>query len=364
MKRHFYIYLILILVLGMAVGIFSVFFCQNCLVKEQVEKQNLERFEEMKKQHLNNTVIAQKVTSLLSAQMQGKEGVDSTLLSNAVNATVHYNSLADSILYQTKLYLLEKDVDDIRQETNNVINKYNGLLSLWIGIITVVGGIIPWFVIFRLENRNDQWTTKMKQEIDADREKVTTEIIEYKKMRDRSKQEFENLKNELSVKTGKIIKKLQIDTDAIRNDIQTYRNQYMLETDKNKIINTVFGITASTNPSITKCHTNRKELTRLFLRDLTSNLQAFINDIKKINDENPGSNFSKEVLLVLFQTEFGIIKSQTIFNEIHHNRELAHLQERLKKAIYDIMHTSLLPTGIIKHLEDVLADLHAFQLKI
>lgn len=81
------------------------------------------------------------------------EGIDSTLLSNAINASVHYNHLVDSILYQTKIYLLEKDIDDIRQETNNVINKYNGLLSLWIALITVIGGLIPWIVFLELKIR-------------------------------------------------------------------------------------------------------------------------------------------------------------------------------------------------------------------
>lgn len=363
-KKPFFLYLSLILILGIAVGIFSVFFFQNCSAMNHVKELDNKRFEEMKKIHGRDTVIAQKVTSLLETNLKGKEVLDSTALRSIIDATVHYHTLADSILYQTKIYLLEKDVDDIRQETNNVINKYNGLLSLWIAIITVIGGIVPWIVFFRIEERNNQLVAKIETDLEDDSKRVREEIKEYKNMRETSIQQFEYLKKDLSGKTEKIINKLQIEKDTICNDIDSIRNQYILEVDKNKIINVVFGITASANPSINKCNNNRKELTRLFLRELAFNLQSFIQDLKKTNDVNPGSDFSKEALLVLFQIQFGIIKSQTIFTENHHNREMANLQETLKNVINDLLHASLLTSGIFKHLETVLAELHAFLLKI
>lgn len=57
--------------------------------------------------------------------------------------------------------------------------------------------------------------------------------------------------------------------DAIRKDMADAHNQYILEIDKNKIINGVLGITSSVNPSINKCNTNREELTKLFLLRFT-----------------------------------------------------------------------------------------------
>lgn len=139
-------------ILGIAIGCFIMCFLQNCTPLMKVEQLDNKRFEDLKKHHANDSVVAQKVMIQLC---QGNQGgvLDSTLLSNAINASVHYNHLADSILYQTKIYLLEKDIDDIRQETNNVINKYNGLLSLWIALITVIGGLIPWIVFLELKIR-------------------------------------------------------------------------------------------------------------------------------------------------------------------------------------------------------------------
>ena len=137
-----------------------------------------------------------------------------------------------------------------------------------------------------------------------------------------------------------------------------------METDKNKIINGVFGITSSVNPSINKCNTNREELTKLFLRDLADNLRVFIEHVKQRNDKEPGTNISKEAISVLFQVEFGIIKSQTIFTKIHLHRELSTLHNTIKGALDDLLHRSLLAPSIIKLLDNVLASLYAFERKI
>jgi hypothetical protein len=351
------------LILGIAIGGFIMLYILNCTPLFAVEYSDNERFEEAKKCHANDSAVAQKVMMQL-CQGNQIEGMDSALLSNAINASVHYNHLADSILYQTKIYLLEKDIDDIRQETNNVINKYNGLLSLWIALITVIGGLIPWIVFFRIEDKNESRISSMEERLREDRKKVNKEIDEYKKLRETNTEELKTLKEQLSAEIKDLISKLEKDADTIRKDMANARNQYILETDKNKIINGVFGITSSVNPSINKCNTNREELTKLFLRDLAANLRSFIEHVKQKNDKEPGSDISKEAISVLFQVEFGIIKSQTIFTKIHLHRELSTLHNTIKGALDDLLHRSLLAPSIIKRLDNVLASLYAFERKI
>ena len=355
--------LLIMLTLGIAIGGFIMLYVLNCTPLFAVEYSDNERLEEAKKCHANDSVVAQKVMMQLCQGSQ-VEGIDSTLLINAINASVHYNHLADSILYQTKIYLLEKDIDDIRQETNNVINKYNGLLSLWIALITVIGGLIPWIVFFRIEDKNESRISSMEERLKEDRKKINKEIDEYKQLRETTKNELKTQKEQHFAEIKALIINMKKDADTIRKDIADAHNQYILETDKNKIINGVFGITSSVNPSINKCNTNREELTKLFLRDLAANLRSFIEHVKQKNDKEPGTDISKEAISVLFQVEFGIIKSQTIFIKIHLHRELSTLHNTIKGALDDLLHRSLLAPSIIKLLDNVLASLYAFERKI
>ena len=58
---------------------------------------------------------------------------------------------------------------DIRQETNNIIDKQNGWFSFWLGILAIVGALMPFF--FQLKLKNDQ-----KQEFQTAREQFRLDI--------------------------------------------------------------------------------------------------------------------------------------------------------------------------------------------
>lgn len=42
-------------------------------------------------------------------------------------------------------------INDVRQETNNIINKINGWLSFWLAILALVGGILPFILSWKRE---------------------------------------------------------------------------------------------------------------------------------------------------------------------------------------------------------------------
>ena len=56
-------------------------------------------------------------------------------------------------------------LDDLRQETNNVINKQNGWFSFWLGILALVGALLPFVIQLKLQH--DQ-----KQRVDTELNKI------------------------------------------------------------------------------------------------------------------------------------------------------------------------------------------------
>lgn len=81
--------------------------------------------------------------------------------------------------------------DDIRQETNNYINKANGWISFWIGIIALLGVILPLMLQYKLyrvekdrldklvEFKEKEWETLRKQ-MDATLGKMEEEVAKAK----------------------------------------------------------------------------------------------------------------------------------------------------------------------------------------
>ena len=306
---------IIISVLNIILGCFIMCALNNCTSTFTVERSDLNRFEKMKKEHLNDSIVCKKVLKHLEkhkfSKQDGHNLLYPTNLINEIVASVDYNSLADSILYQTKVYLLEKDIDDIRQETNNIINKYNGLMSFWIAIITIIGGIVPWTIFYRNEDKYEKKFNNMKEDVD------------------------ERLKNEI---------------DKFKKN----HNNYLLEMDKNKIINCVYGITSSANPSINKCNIGRENLTKLFLSDLSENFASFIEHIKLILEEDSKVDISKETMLVLLQIQFVIIKSKTIYSEMYIHRYLFSLHKKINDVINIIRDNGMSSQKIIENLDEIL----------
>lgn len=48
----------------------------------------------------------------------------------------------------------ERIVSDIRQESNNIINKFNAWLGFWIAILAIFGGLIPLVIQYILNNKS------------------------------------------------------------------------------------------------------------------------------------------------------------------------------------------------------------------
>ncbi|MDE6638143.1 MAG: hypothetical protein K2K32_07910 [Muribaculaceae bacterium] len=75
---------------------------------------------------------------------------------NPKDSTVLTRQDAMNILQTQQRVLARQDVlaDDLRQETNNLINKMNGWLSFWIGILALLGVFVPIALQFRLSRES------------------------------------------------------------------------------------------------------------------------------------------------------------------------------------------------------------------
>lgn len=75
-------------------------------------------------------------------------------LDSAIKLLSVYNSYSEDVGLH--------GLDDIRQETNNVINKLNGWFSFWMGILALVGVLIPAILQLKIQYDNKE---KLKSEL-------------------------------------------------------------------------------------------------------------------------------------------------------------------------------------------------------
>lgn len=105
------------------------------------------------------------------------------------------------MMQQTILSRQNLLVDDIRQETNNTINKMNGWLALWLGVMAIIGVFVPIALQFKLtedsrkeieniKNKFDTETISIKHKFDAYTENIKSS---FKQSEDNHKKELEQL---------------------------------------------------------------------------------------------------------------------------------------------------------------------------
>lgn len=60
----------------------------------------------------------------------------------------------------------ENALADIRQESNNIINKFNGWLGFWIAILAIFGGVIPLVIQYVLKQKAEKEYRQMFEEME------------------------------------------------------------------------------------------------------------------------------------------------------------------------------------------------------
>lgn len=94
------------------------------------------------------------------------------------------------LLQKSKKQEYAEGINDVRQETNNIINKINGWLSFWLAILALIGGVLPIVIGWKQEQDNTKKFEDLKKDL-ADSKKASEDEIKGKIM------ESKNLKDKL-----------------------------------------------------------------------------------------------------------------------------------------------------------------------
>lgn len=104
----------------------------------------------------------------------------------------------------------QEGINDVRQETNNIINKINGWLSFWLAMLALMGGIMPLLISWRKEQEykerfNEETANMEKQcasvidEINKNKDKLTASVHEEKEKIEQSLKQFDFKQSHLKI---------------------------------------------------------------------------------------------------------------------------------------------------------------------
>lgn len=214
--------------------------------------------------------------------------------------------------YQRSLNNLEMKInscqDDIRQETNNIINKFNGSISVWLVILGLLCGITPLLLSFYNWTHDAEFIKNISLSIDKKERDISLKI-----------QEYQNIVKELQQLKTSLYDDINKEIDRINNDYINTKNYY-------DILQLYLHILSITSKSKFQHSIHKIPIVESLLYSLINDSIVYI-DYKKKESEIV---LEKEILRCIDAISEGLKHLQPFFNNRRRTRYISKTIEKLQ----------------------------------
>lgn len=207
---------------GIALGVAS---CLMCILIAAILIQcsNSDSNENKEKSLTENLIKAQQKIpqGKIDVSMVEKMRFDSASVTNTMKVLILKNdSLYAAVdYYQRMLTLVDRGLEDsqgdIRQETNNIINKFNGAISLWLVILGLLCGFTPIVLACYNWKHDTEFLKQMATTLEKNGKEIDDKISEMEDL----KKDIEKLKESEPKRVDEEIKKA---TNKMNKDLKYF----------------------------------------------------------------------------------------------------------------------------------------------
>lgn len=201
-------------------------------------------------------------------------------------------------------------LDDLRQESNNIIAKWSAWLGFWISVLALLMGILPVALQFRLSSRSEKRLEHALNNLNGlyqQKEKKLEDL--YSEQRKKLEEEFQ--------KVDKNLKKQE------------------LSRLKSKVVNVINAIDLGKNNKLLSDSNNREELLYKLLKDLRKQFCEFVK-ANKVVDISSNEDKYNDLLIVLIEIHGVVTKLIPFFQHKSKSRRINNLQGDLQRMIFKI----------------------------
>ena len=225
-------------------------------------------------------------------------------------------------------------LNDLRQESNNIINKWSGWLGFWISVLALLMGILPIAIQFKLSNRSEK---RIEQELQRLENQILSKEKEletlYKNKEDELEKQYQDKEHKLKEQYQKFEQKLNEKSQIVDENLH---NQEMGRL-KSKVVNAINAIDLSKNNKLLQDSQKRMLLLRKLLLDLRKQFSEFIKINEKI-DVCKNEDKYNDLLVVLIEIHGVVTKLIPFLHDKSISRRINGFQKDLQDLILKIAH--------------------------
>lgn len=218
------------------------------------------------------------------------------------------SKMIDSFHMQhTKNY--ENLLNDLRQESNNIINKWNGWFSFWIALLALLAGIIPLLAQIKVSAENRKDIEKSIEDLEKEKEALDT----------KNKRIIENLSYELRCAKETFIK-----------DVEELKEH----TVRIELANMVASLRICEENKLLSNDSHRNSLLKLLLKNVNEAFERFEKAMRKKSDSEL---YTHELVMALIHLDDTVCKLKMKFVRKHLSRMCDSLLTLIETTIFKLL---------------------------
>lgn len=218
----------------------------------------------------DSLILAQQKIPQVKLDVSLVEGMhfDSVSVTNTMKMMILKNdSLYAAVdYYQRMLTKVEHDLEvsqgDIRQETNNIINKFNGAISLWLVILGLLCGFTPIVLACYNWKHDTEFLKQMSSTLEKNSIEIDGKISDIETLK-------ENVKDLIESEPKRVDKKIKEATNKLNKDLQYFN-----------ILQLYLHIISVTKMSRFQGSVNRDAITESLLFSLTTEAHSYLEHLE------------------------------------------------------------------------------------
>lgn len=203
----------------------------------------------------------------------------------------------------------ENLLNDLRQESNNIINKWNGWFSFWIALLALLAGIIPLLA---------------QMKVSAENRKLIEESIK----------ELEEKKKALEEKNRHIVETLSYELRDAKETFLKDIKELKEHTVRVELANMVASLRICEENKLLLNDSHRNDLLKLLLKDVN---EAFERFEKVVSNKSDSELYTHELLMALIHLNDAVCKLKMKFSKKHLGRMCDSLLTLIETTILKLL---------------------------
>lgn len=249
----------------------------------------------------------------------------------AVNTVVKIDSLTMAEMADTvDVYQLINKVDSIakvatdvhshyQEDINLMIYKTTQWLTFWLGIMTIIAGLVGLLQYFR-NRRYDEEFKKLTEGVETFKEKINAESRQvYKDYKDTTTELLESFKVKLSNQIAGKYSGIDGQVADMAKKLEELSGNIRKSEAENRISTLMTCISSFPDPAMFSSKPKRNQYIQFYLKKLYSEFSEYLKIVKAVKKDDITDNDLNRLSLALNSVKYVVVRTQSAYSDYHQN---------------------------------------------